>query len=304
MYAPIVLFVYNRPEHTRRTVEALKRCVLSSESDIYIFADGPKENANENLRENIIKVKKYVHEIEGFKSVTIEEASQNKGLAESVISGVSKVIKKYGRAIVVEDDIIAHPFFLRFMNEALECYKERQQIFAISATMEKFAIPTNYKADVFLTYRFGSWGWATWQDRWNSVCWDIDEFPIIQHPTKKQIKDFCRGGEDLWPMLKSQHEGYIDSWAIRFGYNMSLQQKLCLRPTRSFVSNVGMDGSGIHCGNNNVPLLPLYNEDNYSIKCDKKNKLNCKITRRIQYIFGKPTLIEELKYQFKKHFRR
>ena len=258
--APIVLFVYNRSWHTQQTVEALKRCELSAESDLFIFADGPKADATEKQKAQIAEVRNYIHTINGFHSVTTKKSNLNKGLAYSIIEGVTKVIEKYGRAIVVEDDIVAHPFFLRFMNEALDTYQGNQNIFAISATMEKFSIPPKYGKDIFLTYRFGSWGWATWADRWNTVDWDINNYPIIKQPTKKQIKHFCKGGADLWPMLQAQHRGDIDSWAIRMGYNMSLQNKLCLRPVKSFVFNIGMDGSGIHCGDGGVNLIPLYNE--------------------------------------------
>ena len=283
---PIALFVYNRPWHTRQTVEALQRCKLAAESDLYIFADGPKADAKGEQKTKISEVRNYIHNIDGFHSVTIEESESNMGLANSVISGVTKVIKKNGRAIVVEDDIVAHPFFLRFMNEALDTYQKNQKIFAISATMERFLMPPNYGKDIFLTYRFGSWGWATWADRWNTVDWNINNYPIIKRSTKKQIKHFCKGGADLWPMLQAQAYNIIDSWAIRMGYNMSLQNKLCLRPTYSLVSNIGMDGSGIHCGNYGTNLLPIYNEETYNIDLIQLPKLNKKITHSIQAIFS------------------
>ena len=283
--APIVLFVYNRPWHTQQTVEALQRCELATESDLYIFADGPKTCATEEQKAKISEVRKYIHTIDGFRLVTIEESETNKGLANSVISGVTKVIEKYGKAIVVEDDIVAHPFFLRFMNEALDTYQGNQKIFALSATMEKFSIPSKYGKNIFLTHRFGSWGWATWADRWSIVDWEINNYPIIKQPTKKQIKHFCKGGADLWPMLQAQYRGDIDSWAIRMGYNMSLQNKLCLRPVKSFVYNIGMDGSGIHCGSSECLLLPLFDKNNYDICLPKRLYVKRSITKSVQSIF-------------------
>lgn len=285
MAAPIILFVYNRPQHTRQTLEALQRCELAAESDLYIFADGPKADATEDQKAKISEVRKYIHTIDGFHSLTIEESKTNKGLANSIISGVTKLIDKYGRVIVVEDDIVAHPFFLRFMNEALDTYQTNQKIFAISATMERFSMPPKYKNDIFLTHRFGSWGWATWADRWNSINWDIENYPIIKHPTKKRMNHFCKGGDDLWPMLQDQYRGDIDSWAIRMGYNMSLQNKLCLRPVKSFVNNIGVDGSGIHCGDSGVDLLPFYNKETYNVSLIQNFKLNKKITHSIQSYF-------------------
>ena len=285
MLAPIVLFVYNRPRHTQQVVEALQRCELALESNLCIFADGPKANATEEQKTKISEVRKYIHSIDGFHSVTIEESEINKGLADSVISGVTKIIEKYGKAIVVEDDIVAHPFFFRFMNDALDFYQTNQKIFAIGATMERFSMPLKYEKDIFLTYRFGSWGWATWADRWNSIDWNTANYPIIQHPTKYRIKKICKGGADLWPMLQAQYQGNIDSWAIRMGYNMSLQNKLCLRPIEALVTNIGMDGSGIHCGDDGANLLPLYNKKTYSISLVQNPKLNKKITLSIQSHF-------------------
>lgn len=286
--APIALFVYNRPWHTQQTVEALQRCEMAAKSDLYIFADGPKTCATEEQKAKISEVRKYIHTIDGFHSVTVEESETNNGLANSVISGVTKVIEKYSKVIVLEDDIVAHPFFLRFMNDALELYKANQKVFAISATMERFIIPSRYKNDVFLTHRFGSWGWATWADRWSIVDWEINNYPIIKQSTKKQIKHFCKGGADLWPMLQAQYRGDIDSWAIRMGYNMSLQNKLCLRPVKSFVYNIGMDGSGIHCGDDGANLLPFYEKKTYEIKLSHLKKPNKEITNRIRRIFYCP----------------
>lgn len=283
--SPIVLFVYNRPWHTKQTVEALQHCELSQESELYIFADGPKTNATEECRENIKAVREYICNIKGFQSIHIEEAPVNKGLANSVISGVSKVIEKREKVIVVEDDIVAHPFFLRFMNEMLEFYEHRQKIFAISATMEYFQIPVKYKKDVFLTYRFGSWGWATWRNRWETINWDITTYPVFVKETSAKIKRFNRGGDNLWPMLQAQRNGEINSWAIRLGYNMSVQNRFCLRPIWSFVNNIGMDSSGVHCGNDPITLLPQYNRPLYDLRMDNCIKPNRQVNANIQKNF-------------------
>lgn len=283
--SPIVLFVYNRPWHTQRTVEALQKCELAAESDLYIFADGPQKNASEEVLNQVAEVRQYIHSIDGFQSIQIEESPYNIGCADSIIKGVSKIIDKHGDAIIMEDDIVAHPFFLRFMNDALNSFKHDKRIFCISATMENFPIPSTYIMDVFLTYRTGSWGWATWSDRWKMVNWNIHNYPIIKYPTKKQIKHFCRGGDDLWPMLNSQLRGEIDAWDIRYCYNMSLLGKLCLRPVKSFVANIGMDNSGTHCGEIQVPLLPLYDNKAYEIRIPCKISINRDITKNIQTVF-------------------
>ena len=247
--APIILFVYNRPWHTQQTVEALQKNELAAESDLFIFADGPKPNASEECLANISKVRNYIHKIDGFKSITIEEAHENKGLANSVITGVTKIINQFDKVIVVEDDIVTHPFFLRFMNEALDFYLDDERIYSIGAFMDDIIIPNNYHNDVFVCRRIETWGWATWQDRWNLAEWDIDKYYILKHPTRKEIKRLCRGGDDLWPLLQMQASGKIDSWAARWQYNLTINNGLCLRPIWTFVNNIGMDGSGTHCGN-------------------------------------------------------
>lgn len=293
--APIILFVYNRPWHTQQTVEALQKNELAAESDLFIFADGPKPDASEECLAKIKEVRQYIHAIDGFKSITIEESPENKGLANSVIAGVTKIINQFGKVIVVEDDIVTHPFFLRFMNEALDVYEKRKDIFVVSATMETFEIPSQYDKDVFLTYRMGSWGWATWQNCFCSINWDVETFPIIKKTTKRQIKQLCRGGEDLWQMLKNQSDGIIDSWAIRMQYNMAIQNKYSIRPIKSFVQNIGMDGTGIHCGDSNVQLLPMYDKNEYCIYLPQKLKINRDITNNINP--QSSILQDEIKYQ-------
>ena len=257
--APIILFVYNRPWHTQQTVEALQKNELAAESDLFIFADGPKPNASEECLANISKVRNYIHKIDGFKSITIEESPENKGLANSVITGVTKIINQFGKVIVVEDDIVTHPFFLRFMNEALETYNHNKKIYTIGGTSIKIEIPPSYSYDVFIAPRVESWGWATWKDRWSTANWDISSYPIIKNPTKKRIKRICKGGDDFWPMLKSQMKGTVDSWAVRWQYNMIENNGMCLFPTNSFICNIGCDSTGTNCGAGSVPLRPIYN---------------------------------------------
>ena len=247
--APIVLFVYNRPWHTRQTIETLQRCELASISDLYIFADGPKPDATDECKENINAVRNYIRNIDGFQSIHIEESPANKGLANSVISGVSKVIEKHDKVIVLEDDILTHPFFLQFMNDALYYYREDKRIFSIGAFMDDISIPDEYPHDVFICQRIETQGWGTWSDRWNTTEWDLSRYPIFKHRTKKQIRHLCRGGDDLWPLLQMQAADKIDSWAARWQYNLTLSNGYCLRPIKTFVNNIGMDGSGTHCGN-------------------------------------------------------
>ena len=279
-FAPIVLFLYNRLKHTEQTVAALQKNDLAQQSDLYVFCDGPKQNATIEQIAKVQEVQSFAEHISGFKNVYLTKQSQNKGLANSVINGVSNIIKKHGRVIVVEDDIITHPFFLRFMNDVLSFYEKDKRIYKIGGMTDEIDFPKNYNKDVLVSQRVESWGWATWADRWFSAEWDITKYPIFRKRRRKDISKFCRGGDDLWPMLQAQAKGEIDSWAVRWQYNMSQQNKWCLRPVYSFVTNVGLDGSGVHCGSSDTgtaKTTPLYRLDSYNIKLEHNIKENGRI---------------------------
>lgn len=298
--APVILFLYNRLDHTKRTVEALQRNDLAAESDLYVFCDGPKQNATSEQLLKVQEVQSFAEHITGFRNVFIKKQSQNKGLANSVISGVSEVTKKYGRVIVVEDDIVTHPFFLRFMNDALVFYGNDKRIFTIGGMTDKIDIPKNYKKDVLVSQRVESWGWATWADRWFSAEWDISKYSIWGRNQKKGIKQLCRGGDDLWRMLQMQNQKKIDSWAVRWQYNMSNQNKYCLRPVLSFVVNVGLDGSGVHCSSfssGTAPSTPLYDSNIYDIKLERGIKENSQIRNSLKryYALAKESKVIRLK---------
>ena len=246
--APIVLFVYNRPWHTQQTVEALQKNELATESDLYIFADGPKENATEEQKEKINQVREYIHQITGFKQVIISESEQNIGCADSIITGNSSVLKEHEKIIVVEDDIVTSRYFLRFMNEALDFFEKDERIFSVSGynfSTSVMPIPSSYKKDIYLSYRHGSTGWGTWIDRWNNVDWEITDFKEFLNNPKLQ-KAFNRGGSDLSDMLKAQMEGKIDAWDIRLDYSIFKQNKFNVRPIKSLTRHIGSDKSGTH----------------------------------------------------------
>ncbi len=162
--APIVLFVYNRPDLTKETLSALKKNTLASESELFIFSDGSK---SEKDFDKVNEVRKLIKNINGFKSVRVFENKENKGLANSIIFGVTKIINKYGKIIVLEDDLITSKYFLKFMNEGLNFYKNNKKIGSITGYNKPshFMKFKNYDKDLYLSSRFSSWGWATWKDR-------------------------------------------------------------------------------------------------------------------------------------------
>lgn len=257
--APIVVFAYNRPDHLRQTLEALAKNDLASESVLYIYCDGAKANATtaqiEKVNEVQTAAKQYAEEAKErgpFKEVHIICAEQNKGLANSIIGGVTEVVNKYSRVIVLEDDLLTSPYFLKYMNEALDFYESRPGVMSISANrppVTKMAIPTDYPYDVFVSLRSYSTGWATWHDRWNRVDWSMDYLnDFLSHP--EQVEAFNRGGDDMTEMLCMQQDGKIDSWAIRFSFAHFQEHCVAILPCIPYVDNIGFDGTGIHSGTN------------------------------------------------------
>lgn len=243
MLAPVVLFVYNRPEHTQQTVEALKANSLAAESPLIIFSDGPKR---ESAQASVQAVRDYIKTIDGFKSVDIVEAPQNQGLANSIIKGVSQVLDDHNSVIVLEDDLLTSPNFLAFMNQALEFYQENSKIWSVSGYNVPIQIPSDYAEEVYFTYRGCSWGWATWRDRWQKCDWEVQDYrSFMRDRTAK--KAFDRGGYDLSEMLRDQMDGQMDSWAIRWCYSQFKDDSYTVYPIKSKVQNIGYDGSGTHC---------------------------------------------------------
>ena len=241
--APVIMFVYNRLDSVEQTIENLKRHELAEQAELFIFSDAAKK---ESQVENVSLVRNYIHKIDGFKSVHIIEAEKNKGLAKSVITGVTEIINEKGKVIVVEDDLITSPQFLTFINDALDFYEDEKKIWSISGYQFPFELPETYTKSVYAAYRSSSWGWATWKDRWETIDWEVKDYSSYKY-NPLRIAKFCKGGTDLDKMLRYQMQGKIDSWAIRWCYNQCKQDKYTIYPVKPLVNNIGTDGRGTHC---------------------------------------------------------
>ena len=239
-YAPIALFTYSRADHTRDAVKSLLNNKEAAESDLYIFSDGPKTEAK---REAVEENRKYIHSITGFKSIHIVEREKNWGLANSLIAGITDVINQYGRVIVVEDDLVLSPYFLKFMNEALEKYADDDRVGTISAYLPplKEKLP-----DTFFLMYFKCWGWATWKRAWDLL--EKDPKPLLRGLRFRKKKFDVGGGVGNYDNLYCQKVGLVDSWYVRYYASLFLKGKLSLYPGHSLASNSGLDGSGTHCG--------------------------------------------------------
>ncbi len=240
--APIVLFVYNRLSHTQQTIEALQKNELASESELFIYSDAAKTAQD---IEPVETVRSYINKIDGFKKITIIERDKNLGLAASIISGVTEIINQYGKVIVLEDDLVTSPYFLTFMNNALDSYKDEPKVMHVSGW--NYPIDTQDLGDAFFWYTMNCWGWATWDDRWRYFKKDPDY--LVKTWSKKKIKAFNLGGNyKFWRQVLDNKSGKISTWAV-FWYASIFEQKgLCLNPSHSFVVNIGHDGSGDNCG--------------------------------------------------------
>ncbi|VVB74524.1 Uncharacterised protein [uncultured archaeon] len=252
--APIALFVYSRLGHAQRTINALKRNLLASDTELFIFSDGPK--TKEKIPE-VNAVRKYLRSVKGFKSVKIFESRKNKGLAASITYGVTKIVNKYGRVIVVEDDIFTSPYFLTFMNNALNYYENDSRVISISG----YTYPIKDLPETFFLKNAECWGWGTWKRGWD--LFESDGKKLLLALEKRNLAsefDF-NNSYDYTQMLKDQIAKKNNSWAIRWYASAFLKDKLTLYPRVSLAQNIGVDGTGTHGGLVNV----------YSVNLSKRN---------------------------------
>lgn len=292
-YAPIVLFAYARPEHTLRTLEALADNTLAADSRLYIYIDGPQVNAGEVAKQRNVEVRRIAHSKRWCGEVEIIEQPQNKGLAASIRDGVTDIVTKYGRVIVMEDDLQTSPAFLAYMNQALDFYEARKTVFSVSGynyPASKMQIPTDYPYDTYVSLRNASWGWATWKDRWEQVDWDVKVYERVKNtPVLKEALN--RMGDDEFEMLQMQQEGKLNIWSIQFTMAHFVNHAVAIYPTVSYVHNIGNDGSGENCGatsaldntllsqNEQPRLVDILYEDSrlinafYNVNCRKRRPL-------------------------------
>ena len=252
--APVALFVYNRLSHTKKTLTALAKNHGAASTALTIFCDGPKENSS---NKDILEVRAFVKGIQGFKSVEVIESIENKGLAKSIIDGVSHMMANYGHAIVIEDDLVTSPYFLRFMNEGLEKYRADDRVISIHG----YVYPTKRTLpETFFIRGADCWGWATWSRGWQLFEANGEKL-LAELQRRKLIKNFdFNNSYGYTEMLKKQIAGKTSSWAIRWNASAFIAGRLTLYPGMSLVENIGTDGSGTNCDPSNEFHVELSNE--------------------------------------------
>lgn len=245
MPSPVALFVFNRIEHTRRVVEALRANPQARHTDLYVFSDGAR---NDDEGPRVEAVRQYCSEIEGFKDVIITNSSTNLGLAKSIIGGVSKIVAEHGEVIVIEDDIVVTPRFLEFMNWGIKVYSSNSKVISVSGY--SYPLEQELTENYFLRIT-SSWGWATWTSAWTKFNPDA-EYLIAQIKARGLRKYFNFNNSFKYTrMLQDFVDGRNNSWAIRWYASAVLNQMLTLYPAKSMVENIGFDGTGTHCNVSN-----------------------------------------------------
>jgi hypothetical protein len=235
--SPIVIFTYKKLDTLMSLIASLNRCLEADYTDLFIFSDGPK---NDSDIEKIVQVRDYIKQINGFKSVTYFFSETNKGLAASIINGVTHVFQYYKSVIVLEDDLVVAQNFLTFMNQALVHYENNPQIYSISG----YSSPVKGLGarEIYFTQRASSWGWATWKNRWEIIDWEVKDYSSFSK-SKTLRRKFNKMGSDMAGMLDRQMKNQINSWAIRWCYHQFKYNLYTVFPAVSKVVNNGFSRS-------------------------------------------------------------
>lgn len=260
---PLALFTYNRPYHTRRALESLTRCNRIEECKIFIYCDGPKHSDDMN---NIIASQQVVQNFAEKLGANIIIQEKNIGLAHSIVSGVSDLCERFGRVIVIEDDLVVSPSFIDYMLQALDRYQDEEHVYQISGFL--FPIDASKHQDTFFLPFITTWGWATWNRAWKSFDWNATGYEKL-FSDKKMSKQFNL--DNSYPycdMLLDRFSGKNESWGILWWYAVFSVGGLVLYPGRTLVNNCGFDGTGTHCGNSieyientGLSRIDIYSDD-------------------------------------------
>lgn len=243
--APIIVFAYNRPSHLYQTLDALAKNTLAGQSDLYIYCDGAKESATDEQKASVEATRKIAHAASGFKSVTVIERPQNIGLMKNIVGAVTEIVNKYGRVIVLEDDMITSPGTLHYFNDALETYKDEERVMHIVSYMfpHRWPLPETF----FYTVPYPGGGWATWARAWKYYPDNIDELYEYWKDKWSYFNYWNHDEFDLVKQLVDNHKGTLRTWFIRWYAVMLKMGGLTLYPGKSLVTNTGFDGSGDNC---------------------------------------------------------
>jgi hypothetical protein len=289
--SPIILFTYNRPLQVKLVLESLQRSYYSKKSDLFIYSDGAKNN-DEDIKK-VLLVRNYLKKINGFKKITIIERNKNYGLSKNIISGVTSVLKKYSKVIVLEDDILVNKNFLKYMNDSLLLYRSHKNVASIHGYSYPIKLPS-YFSDYYFIKGADCWGWATWRRAWKKF--DANGSRLYNKiKNRKLTNEFnFSNSYNFLKMLKNQVLGKNNSWAIRWYASVFLENMLTLYPKNSFVKNIGFDINSTHRNN-----FFYYNSKfrfNYIKPTIQKNEENLMVKKKICNFFLKQKYLRIFKF--------
>jgi len=252
--APIVIFCFNRVGHLKETIDSLKKNYLAELSDLIIYSDGYKDNINN--KKKVLEVRKYLKSINGFKSISIINRNENFGLSNNIITGVSEVVNKYNKIIVLEDDLITSPYFLTYMNEGLNYYENIDEVISIHGYV--YPIPkNNLLPETFFLKGADCWGWATWKRGWDLFEQNGIKLYNSIFGKKLNYRFNFNNSENYLKMLENQIKGKNNSWAIRWYASAFINHKLTLYPKKSLVFYNGSDRTGENSHKTNIFNIEL-----------------------------------------------
>jgi hypothetical protein len=292
MYAPVVIFAYNRPAFLKQCVKRLSNCAEAGETALFVFCDGPKENASAAELQAVAQTHEAAKSIKGFKSVQVNLNKVNEGLTKSVIAGITKVLSTHSSVIVLEDDLFLSHQFLTFMNAALQRYEHNNQVAGISG----FSFPINEVHPYFS--RTGScWGWATYQRVWENFLATKDTLALTQIKPE-ELKTFNVYDAYYATMYEQQQKGLVQSWAIEFYLSYFVQQQVFLFSGANLVVNAGFDGSGAHHKTGNFLTdhnpLKMFEELKYPEHIGERGEVRKKLERIYQKGLKPPGVLRRL----------
>jgi hypothetical protein len=241
--APIALFVYRRTDLLGSVLDSLEACPEFQESDVFVFSDGPKNAA---AAPDVAQVRALVR-ARLRPNMTLIEAPENRGLANSIIAGVTRLCEEYGRVIVIEDDLVVSPALLSWFNSALHAFADDPAVMQISGHAFDVASLRTREEGLFLPL-ITSWGWATWRRAWSRFDPGARGWEAIKSDPDLRRRFDLDGCYPYGKMLERQMNGEVDSWAVRWYWTSFTAGGLTLFPPRSLVLNEGADFSATHAG--------------------------------------------------------
>lgn len=243
-YAPIALFVYNRYDHVKKVVNAIKKNSIAKKSKIYVFSDFSETDKEQK---KIKKIRKYLKKINGFKKISIIERKKNYGTSKNITTGLNYIFKTYDKCIIIEDDILVSTNFLYQINYFLNKYNLKDKIASVEGHMYPVPFDKNISEYYFIRGA-GCWGWGTWKKSWKNYEKSAQKLINKFNKNKNLIRDFnYNNSYPYYKMLLKQLNTKKESWAIKWYASNFLKENYTLYFKNSLVKNIGLDGTGVNC---------------------------------------------------------